>query len=142
MILICIHVTVQNMVILNKNVIICIMSVILLYLFKQRSHLIFLPTRIMVDAAKFNSHDSGGHFQKSTFKNGRCKKYSNIFVTKFKLQVRFSIQLLHREYTSYITKIWKYLKRNWGMRLKLSSAHLSIKVFLNSKKIYSYVLFF
>ena len=29
---------------------------------------IFLQTGIMVDGAKFNSHDSGGHFYKKTFK--------------------------------------------------------------------------
>ena len=28
----------------------------------QTSFRIFLQTRIMVDGAKFNSHDSGGHF--------------------------------------------------------------------------------
>ena len=27
----------------------------------------------MVDGAKFNSHDSGSHFKKSTFKNGSCQ---------------------------------------------------------------------
>ena len=40
----------------------------------QTSIRIFLPTRIMVDGAKFNSHDSGSHFKKLTFKNGYQKK--------------------------------------------------------------------
>ena len=42
----------------------------------------------MIDGAKFNSHDSGSHFKKSTFKNGHWKEKSYIFVTELKLQVR------------------------------------------------------
>ena len=34
---------------------------------------------LMMDGAKFNSHDSGSHFKKSTFKNGHWKKNSYIF---------------------------------------------------------------
>ena len=40
----------------------------------QTSIRFFLQTRIMVVVAKFNSHDSGSHFKKSTFKNGHQKK--------------------------------------------------------------------
>ena len=36
----------------------------------QTSFRIFLQTRIIVYGAKFNSHDGGSHFKKSTFKNG------------------------------------------------------------------------
>ena len=32
----------------------------------------------MTDGAKFNSHDSGSHFMKSTFENGYWKKNSYI----------------------------------------------------------------
>ena len=38
----------------------------------------------MLDGAKFNSRDSSGHFKKQTFKNSRCKKKLDIFVTKLK----------------------------------------------------------
>ena len=48
----------------------------------------------MVDGAKFNSHDSGSHFKKSTFKNGYWKKKSYMFVTELKLQVRLSMKSL------------------------------------------------
>ena len=69
--LICIHVTVQNMEILKQNVIIYKIRIELLLVSVQRtaqtSFRIFLQTRIimiMVDGAgaKFNSHESGGHF--------------------------------------------------------------------------------
>ena len=46
----------------------------------------------MVYGAKFNSHDSGSHFRKSTFKNGLWKKNSYIFVTELKLQIRLGMQ--------------------------------------------------
>ena len=60
--LICIHVTVQNMVILNQNVIICIISTrYVLYLFKE----LHKQGSELVDGAKFNSQ-----IQKSIFKNG------------------------------------------------------------------------
>ena len=36
----------------------------------QTSFRIFLQARIMVDGAKFNSHNSGSHFKESIFKNG------------------------------------------------------------------------
>ena len=49
----------------------------------------------MVDGAKFNSHDSGSHFKKSTFKNGYQKKKEYIFVTGLKLQVRLGMHSLH-----------------------------------------------
>ena len=61
----------------------------------QTSIRIFLQTRIMVDGAKFNSHDSGSHFKKSTFKNGYQKKNEYIFVTGLKLQVRLGMYSLH-----------------------------------------------
>ena len=70
--LISIHVTVLNMVSKPKcrnlhNVQLVFVSV---KKQKQRSIIIFIQTRIMVDGAKFNIHDSGSHFKKSTFKNG------------------------------------------------------------------------
>ena len=69
-------------------------NVQLIFVFVQRtaqtSFRIFLQPRIMVTGAKFNSHDSGGHFLKWSEKN------SNIFVIKLKLQVRLSMQSLHR----------------------------------------------
>ena len=62
----------------------------------QTSFRIFLQTRIEVDGAKFNSHDSGGQFLKVDLtQKCRCKKNSHIFVIKLKLQVRFSMQSLH-----------------------------------------------
>ena len=94
----CIHVTVQNMVLLNQNVIIYILFSYIFVSVKrtaQTSFRIFLQTRITMEDAKFNSHESGGHFNKSTFKNGCCKKNLHIFVTKLKLQVRLSIKSLH-----------------------------------------------
>ena len=91
----------------------------------QTSFRIFLQTRIMVDGAKFKSYDKGGHFYMYTFKNGRYKKNSHIFVIKLKLQVRLSMQSLHRH---TLLTVWKsqlfFLNR--GMRLKLSSAPLSV----------------
>ena len=64
--LICIHVTVQNMVkILNQNVIIYVMFSYFLYLFKElhkQALKFFLQTRTMVVGTKFNSRDSGSHF--------------------------------------------------------------------------------
>ena len=45
---------------------------------------------MMVDGAKFNSHGSGSHYNKSTSKNGYWKKKSHTFVTELKLQVRLS----------------------------------------------------
>ena len=60
--LICIHVL--NMVILNQNVI--YINVQLIFVCVQRtaqtSFRIFLKTTIMMDGAKFNSHNIGGHF--------------------------------------------------------------------------------
>ena len=53
------------MVILNQNVY-NLHNVQLIFVSVQRtvqtSFRIFLQTRIIVDGAKFNSHDSGGHF--------------------------------------------------------------------------------
>ena len=57
----------------------------------QTSFKIFLQPRIMVDGAKFNSHDSGSHFKKS-----HGKKILSIFVTELNLQVILNIQSLHR----------------------------------------------
>ena len=54
----------------------------------------------LMDGAKFNSHDSGSHFKKSTleaFKNGllpKEKKFSETSLS-LKLQGRFSMQSLH-----------------------------------------------
>ena len=81
----------------------------------QTSFRIFLQNRIMVNGAKFNSHDSGSHFKKSTFKNGCWKKNSNIFVTELKLQVRLSMQSLHR-YTLLMCKSQLFWKKigGWG----------------------------
>ena len=56
---------VENMVILHQNVIVYIMLSYFLVSVQrtaQTSLRIFLQTSIMVDGAKFNSHDSGGHF--------------------------------------------------------------------------------
>ena len=53
---------------------------------------IFLQIRNKVDGAKFKSHDSDGHFQKSTFKNGRAKKNSNIFVSCNQVEVASKIK--------------------------------------------------
>ena len=62
------------MVILNQNVTIYVRNVQLIFVSVQRtvqtSFRIFLQTTIMVDGAKFNSHDRGSHFKKLTFKNG------------------------------------------------------------------------
>ena len=55
----------------------------------------FLQTRIIVDGAKFSSHDSGSYFYESTFKNGYWKKKLIFFVTELKLQVIFSMQSQH-----------------------------------------------
>ena len=61
----------------------------------QKSFRILLETRIMVDSAKFNSHDSGSHFKTSALKNGYWRKNSEIFVAELKWQVRLSMQTLH-----------------------------------------------
>ena len=72
-----IHVSVQNMLILNQKVIFYIMFS---YLFvsvqrtEQRSFKIFLQTRIMVVGAKLNSQDSGTNFWKYTFKMTAARK--------------------------------------------------------------------
>ena len=127
--LICINVIVQNMEIVEQNVINYTMLSYFLFkdLHKQASE---FSSRIMVDGAKFNSHDSGSHFQKPTFKNLKMAtaRISNIFAIKFKLQVRLSMQSLHRYrvYTSYGVKISIFLTKNLGMRLKLPIAPLII----------------
>ena len=92
----------------------------------QKSFRIFPQTRIMVDGAKFNSHDNGGQFQKSTFKNSCCRKNSNIFVTKLKLQVRLSMQSLQTFVGIHILwyKNLNFFEKYWGMRLKLSGTPL------------------
>ena len=93
----------------------------------------FLQTRIMVDGAKFNSHDSGSHFKKSTFQNGYWKKNSYIFVTGLKLQVTLSMPSLHR-YTLNGIKISTFLKKkSRGMRLNLSRTKLNVHVFHQTK---------
>ena len=56
--------------------------------FAQTSFRIFLQIRKMVYGAKFNSHDShdsGSHSKKLTFKNGHWKKHSQIFVTELEV---------------------------------------------------------
>ena len=67
----------------------------LIYLSVQRTaktcFIIFLQTRIIVDGAKNNGHDSGGHFFKYIFKNSRCKKNSHILVINLNLQVILSL---------------------------------------------------
>ena len=40
----------------------------------------------MLDGSKFNSHGSGSHFKKSTFKNYHWKKNPYIFVTELKFK--------------------------------------------------------
>ena len=40
----------------------------------QTSFKTFLQTRIMVDGAKFNSHDSGGHFKSRYLKMAAARK--------------------------------------------------------------------
>ena len=98
--LIFIHVTVQHTVILHQNVIIYILLIFLYWSVQktaQTSFKIFLKTRIMMDGAKLNSHDSGSHFWKSTFKNGCWKKIK-------------------------ISAFFFEKKKIWGMRLKLSGA--------------------
>ena len=57
----------------------------------------FLQTRIMVDGAKFNSHDGGSLFKKSSLKNGYRKKKIYTFATELKLQVRLSMQSLYSD---------------------------------------------
>ena len=47
------------------------------YSIKKIVTIISLHLGWMMNGAKFNNHDSGGHFW-----NGRCKKISNIFVSK------------------------------------------------------------
>ena len=94
--LICVHVAVQNIVILKYH---NLHNVQLICVFVQRtaqtSFRIFLQTRIMVDGAKFYRHDIDPHFKKSIFKNGHWKKNSYMFATELKLQVRWSMQSLH-----------------------------------------------
>ena len=64
--LICIPVAVYDMVILSQNLTIYLHSVQLSFVSVSRtaqtSLRIFLHTRIIVEVARFNSHDSGGHF--------------------------------------------------------------------------------
>ena len=44
----------------------------------------------MVDGAKCNSHNSGGHFKKLTLKMAAERKKSYIFVIELKVQVRLN----------------------------------------------------
>ena len=77
-----------NQNILNQNITIYIMFQLVFVSVQraaQTSIRIFLQNRILVDDAKFNSHDSGSNFKKLTFKNGYLKKNSYIFVTELKL---------------------------------------------------------
>ena len=100
----------------------------------QTSARVFIQTRIMVDSGKFISHDNGDHFQKSTIKNDCCKKCSNIFVTKLKLQVRLSMQWLHRHRYTLLKNLILFFDKNQGRRLKLSSTPLSHKKWKVYKK--------
>ena len=50
----------------------------------------------MVDGAIFNSHDSGSHFYKLTFKNGCCKKNYKYLGKKVEVACKLSMQSLHR----------------------------------------------
>ena len=76
--LICLHSTVQIMIFSTSK---ChnLHNVQLFFASVQRtadiSFRIFLQTNItFMEGAKNNSHDSDGHFEKSTLKNGCCKK--------------------------------------------------------------------
>ena len=55
------------MVILNQNVMIYIRTAHFQITAQVTSFRIFLQTRIMVDGAKFSSHESGGPFLKVDF---------------------------------------------------------------------------
>ena len=92
---------------------------------QQKSSRNVLQTRIMVAGAKFNSHDSGSYFKKTTFKYGCQKKSSYIVVTELKLHVRMGMKFLNRITLLLAWKSQLFLKNNWGMRLKLSSASLT-----------------
>ena len=69
-----------------------------------------------MDVAKFNSHDSGSHFKyrsqlykqkKQKNKNGYWKKKSYIIFTGLKLQIRLSMQSLHKYTLMKISTFWK-----------------------------------
>ena len=60
--LICIHFAVLNMIILKQNVMMFTYFCICSKNCEKKKFRIFLQTRRMVGGAKFNSHDSGGHF--------------------------------------------------------------------------------
>ena len=94
---------------------------------QQKSIRIFIQTsRIMVAGAKSNSHDSGSHFKKLTFKNGCQKKSLYIFAAWVAVASKNWHAVFTQEYTSTGMKIWTFLKNNRGMRLKLSSAPLRL----------------
>ena len=57
-----------------------------------------------------NSHDSGSHFKKSTFKKWLWKQNSYIFVTELNLQVRLST-VITLVYTSKDMKIYTCLRK-------------------------------
>ena len=62
-------------------------------------------------------------FKSKLLKMATARKKSHIFVIKWKLQVRLSIQSLHR-YTLLMVQKSQLFEKKLGMRLKLSSAPL------------------
>ena len=138
-----IHIIIQNMkiLILNQNVIIYIM---LSYFFvsvpltAQTSSEFFSRLKYgeSCQIQQSRHHDSGGHFLKSTFKNG-WKKNSNIFETKLKLQVRLSIPSLHRLHFLWYKNLNFFEKKNQREEPEVVQCPLnnSVKV-LNLKKLF------
>ena len=84
--LICIQVTVYNMVTLNQNITIHINFSLFFICLKNLRLSNFSPDlRKMMDGAKFNSHDSDSHFKKLTSINRigkRIKANAYFFVNK------------------------------------------------------------
>ena len=66
----------------------------------QTSFKIFLQTRKMMEGDS-SIMTVAAIFKNRLFKNGCCKKNSNIFVTKFKLQVRLSSQYIDIHFLWY-----------------------------------------
>ena len=71
----------------------------------------------MVDGAKFNSLDSGGHFKSRLLEIAAARKKNSHICVKHAVTTWV--------HTSMVEKFKLFLKKKWVMKLKLSSAHFS-----------------
>ena len=73
----------------------------------------------MVDGAKFNSHDSGSHFKKSTFKNGHWKKKIIYLCNWVEVASKIEHAVTTYVYTSNGIKISTFLKKKSGVEAEV-----------------------